>query len=64
MSLLDSFDDSKIKCKECGKYFEKNNRPYYIPIQDIKTCNECIKNNIFNKFPYKEKYNKKPFNTV
>jgi hypothetical protein len=52
MSLLDSFDDSKVKCKKCGKYFNKPLKKSFAEF--AKTCQDCVREILFNKFPYQK----------
>lgn len=58
MSSLDSFDDSKVKCKKCGKYFSKGGlrpAPLKKSFTDFaQTCQDCVREILFNKFPYQK----------
>ena len=48
MSKLESFDENKIKCRRCEKYFDIDPRFYKIVdgkiLRDIpSTCNFCLR---------------------
>jgi hypothetical protein len=43
MSLLDSFDNNKKRCKECGEYFEIDARRSSMPLPSNSLCAKCFK---------------------
>jgi hypothetical protein len=49
MNKLDSFDNNKVKCRDCDGYFEKNRGGTYVdidkdfnPTKDYYLCSTCI----------------------
>jgi hypothetical protein len=56
MSLLDSFDNNKKRCRECGEYFDITTEESKINTM-IGLCGRCFKK-VFSEFkkPFDKKY--------
>jgi len=59
MSLLDSFDNNKKRCRDCGEYFDITTAESKISTM-IGLCDKCFKTKFKKKYDkFKEYPNKK-----